>query len=186
MFEAIRRLFRKDYPTSLLLISVAIGTVVFSIGQLLEPSAKHLLLGDADFFSWLLKFRTETPGTLVLTLFVSGLFPAIITGLMVVKGNSLIHRLKYAVFWAPVSLILLDTVAYFVQWMLNEPLSQLSIGIAFSLLANVFGGIVGGLTIGLAVHLCVEMRYKGRLGPSGLTTRSTATRKGSARRQRGR
>jgi hypothetical protein len=154
----------------LLLVGVAVSTVVFSFGNILEPAVKLLLEGESPYWSLLMAFRKYAPAYLILGFFVGGLLPGIVTGLMVVKGDSLIHRLQYALFWSPISLSFFDAIAYVLLWQ-SDVLELRALAnwgnVYFSLLSNIFGGMAGGLIIGSVIHLFVETAYKDHL-PSHL------------------
>jgi hypothetical protein len=157
LFELIRRVFRINYPIGSLLIAVAVSTLVFVFGNILEPAVRVLLEGEDPFWTALLGARKAAPGFFVIALFVAGLLPGIITGLMVLKGRSFVQRLLYAVFWAPASLTLFDVAAFLL--IRHQGVYEVaSYGhLSFSLLSNILGGSVGGLIIAVVLHLLVPI-----------------------------
>jgi len=169
LFEVIRRFFLHGYQVTLLIFGVAVSTLVFAFGTILEPAVRSLLEGGHPAWSLLMAIRICDVECFLLGLFVSGLLPGVVTGMPVAKGRSLKQRLLCAVCLAPVSLSIFDAIAYARMWHSDiAEIRQLANwgNVAFSLVSNIFGGVAGGLIIGSAVHLFVS-----------LTTGSTGTRR---------
>jgi len=166
LFEAGKRTFSRDFPVALALFAVCVSAVIFMMGMILEPASYALLAGQDVEWTIMMWFRKTYPRTLVLAIFTLGLFPGLLTGLMLIRADSLLRRIGYGVFWAPMSLSIFDAIWYSVMYQQLTEDQRVVLGVSvnrlmFSMFSNVVGGVVGGIAIGLAVHLFVQLAYKG-------------------------
>lgn len=159
LYDALKKISLKGYPTSCHLIGVAIAAVVFSFGTFLEPVTQAFLDDDPIRWSVLFDLRYGSPGLFIPILFFGGLLPGILTGSLVVKGHSLVHRMKLGAIWAPISLSIFDAISFGIARAIAPNGNHHLIGLgdfSFSLVSNLIGGIPGGVIIGLFVHLAIK------------------------------
>ena len=154
--ELIRRALRAGYPSRVIFFSIFVSSTIFVFGNILQPAVQNLLQGNPPFY-WLviIWLRENSPGSLLFGLFLAGIFPGVITGVMVARGRSFRGRIGYSVLWAPLSLTVCDAFAIYLVRHLQVFNWE---DVFFSLLSNIFGGIVGGLIIGSAVHLFIDFK----------------------------
>jgi hypothetical protein len=141
------------------LFSIGVSTIVFIFWNILEPATKSVVEGPFTFTSALNDcLRYLFPGTFFLSLFIGGLVPGIMTGLLVLKARSFRQRIVYGAFWAVISLTLCDAALYYFNFNSNNPLAAKFAtwpNVYFSLICDLFGGAIGGVIIGSLLHLFV-------------------------------
>lgn len=161
---ALRSVRTTPSDKRLMIFSVSVSTLLFIFGNILQPAVKRLVEPDSINWRVIEASRELCPELLIVTLFVCGLLPGIITGLGCAKGRSLNQRIWFAVVSAIVSLSILDSAVFFffrrsfVESKISEIQSLAHFGnYYFSLLSNLFGGAAAGLIVGSATHLIAGM-----------------------------
>ena len=148
----------------LIIFSISLSTLLFIFGNILQPAVQRLV--EPDNVSWRVieALREHYPALLMVTLFVCGLLPGIITGLGCAKGHSLNQRIWFAIVSAIVSLSILDSVFFFLfrRSLLESKITEIQSlahfgNYYFCLLSNLFGGAAAGLIVGSATHLIAGM-----------------------------
>jgi hypothetical protein len=136
------------------LFSMAVATIVFCFGNILQPTVQFSLEGNnsAYWVFWTL-LRQVSPPYFVLGIVLGGVLPGIPTGLSILKGNSFKQRVAYGAFWAPISLTVVDMIVFYLIR------CSILVGVAdwetiyFSLFCDFTGGIAGGFIIGAVCDL---------------------------------
>jgi hypothetical protein len=165
--------FARHYMWRQAIFSISVATIVFFFGNVLQPAVAFLLEGPFTP-SWIVTTAVQYvlgPSLSMLTILVWSLIAAIPTGLAVLKGASLQQRLVYGAIWAPISLTIVDMMAFYVSWHSPFPLYIRAAVVNwheayFSLLSNLFGGVVGGVLVGTASHLYSELTTQSTFPPA--------------------
>jgi hypothetical protein len=148
---------RKDsYKATM--FSITVASVVFVFGAILQPAVQLLIEGSSIMLELYSSFRHTEPLIFFLLLLVTGLLPGIITGLAVLKAQTLQMRIYYGAISAPLALTLFDSISFLYE--ANYVSSEYQVfgwnDIYFTFLSNFFGGIFAGIIIGTVVHLYLE------------------------------
>jgi hypothetical protein len=81
------------------LFSIAVGTIIFTFGNILEPATKSVVEGPFTYSSTFAEcVRYFIPASFFLSLFVGGFVPATTTGLLITRARSFQQRLMYGAF----------------------------------------------------------------------------------------
>ena len=143
-------LFSKVSSPGLTIFTVLVSSLIFYLGTFLQSALQAFMEGDVIGGAAIGAFG-KFPRLLLSSAVVSGLLPGVITTLGVRRARSLEQRMKHGAFWAPISLVISDTVFVFVsRW------TPTAADISFALLCDLVGGVVAGVIIGVAVHMFVE------------------------------
>jgi hypothetical protein len=151
-----RRLFRQA------MFSIGVASIVFFFGSLLQIAVQFLVEGFNDYWKAAIMIRSVAPIFLLLNMCEFSLLAGIPTGLAVLKGTSFKQRVVYGMISAPISLTIVDMLAFYSTLHTSLYPNEIKAALVnwqafyFALLCNLFGGPVGGFLVGAVSHLYSE------------------------------